>query len=155
MMYIDRNPSISAHRIPSFLHRALAGLGILLILLALAPDTAQAQNPDNAEYWKHHIDEQVTELIESSDPALREEGMQLIIRFTEKKASSFEFSQARSALQGIFFNRTHSEQQRLMALSALFALDRDQTTEVMTNWVDEEYSDRVRRHILLALQGQA
>jgi hypothetical protein len=78
--------------------------------------------------------------------------MELIIEVQSREdAAAFDFSDARSQLYSIFFDRRNTDQQRILALSALFATDSTKTSETLATWVDEESSDRVRRHVQLAV----
>ena len=121
----------------------------------LAPDRVQAQQQEGPSYWKQHIDKQIDELVESSNPALRAEGMRLIINLASEDETTIDFPETRSALYDVFFNRTYSEEQRILALSALRAIGSDRMTQVLADWVDEASSDRIRRHVLLALEQQS
>lgn len=122
------------------------------MLMLLAPSNAQAQEPGEKGYWKQHFVSQVNTLVQSSNPQLRERGLELIIKVqSQKDASEYDFSETRSQIYSIFFDRRHSDQQRILALSALFATDSVKTSETLATWVDEESSDRVRRHVRLAV----
>lgn len=120
--------------------------------LLLAPDRVQAQQQDGPSHWEQHIDEQVAELVESSNPALRVDGMQRLIELSSESEVSVDFSETRDALYDVFFDRTYSDEQRILALSALHATGRDRATQMLADGVNEVSSDRVRRHLLLALE---
>jgi hypothetical protein len=152
MKYTHRSLSSSHCGLPAFFRHTLSVLGVLLMLLLLAPSNAQAQDPGEKGYWKHHFVSQVNTLVRSTNPALRERGMELIIEVQSREdATAFDFSDARSQLYSIFFDRRNTDQQRILALSALFATDSTKTSETLATWVDEESSDRVRRHVQLAV----
>lgn len=150
-------PFAHHHGLPAFLRRSLSVLGVLLLLLLLVkPDVVQAQKAPVKGYWKQHFEAQINTLLRSSNPALRERGMELIIKFQNDEASTFDFSSARSQLYSIFFDRTNSDEHRIFALSALYATDSmEMTSKTLAGWIDEEPSLRVRRHIWLALQQQS
>lgn len=133
----------------------MMGLGLLLLGVLLAPDRARAQQQDSPSYWKQHLDKQVDELVESSNPALRAEGMRLVISLASEDEATIDFSETRGALYDVFFNRTYSDEQRILALSALDAIGSDRMTQVLADWVDEASSDRIRRHVLLTLEQQS
>ena len=120
----------------------------------LAPDRVQAQQQEEPSYWEQHIDKQIDELVESSNPALRAEGMQLVISLALGNETTVDFPETRSALYDVFFDRTYSDEQRILALSALDAIGSDRMTQVLADWVDEASSDRIRRHVLLTLEQQ-
>jgi len=130
----------------------MMGVGLLLLGVLLAPDRAQAQQQDSPPYWKQHLDKQVDELVESSNPAVRAEGMQLLISFASEHEAAIDFSETRNALYDVLFNRAYSHEQRILALSALHAIGGDRMTQVLANWVSEVSSDRIRRHVLLVLE---
>lgn len=121
--------------------------------LLLAPDRVQAQQEERS-YWKRHIDKQVDELVESSNPALRAEGMRLVVSLASENETTVDFPETRSALYDVFFDRTYSDEQRILALSALHAIGSDRMTQVLADWMDESASDRIRRHVLLVLEQQ-
>jgi hypothetical protein len=122
------------------------------MLLLLVPTTTQAQEPGEKGYWKQHFVSQVNTLVQSSNPELRERGLELIIKVQgQNDASAYDFSETRSQIYSIFFDRRNSDQQRILALSALFATDSAKTSETLATWVDEESSERVRRHVRLAV----
>lgn len=152
MKYTHRSQSSSHRGLPSFLRHTLSVLGVLLMLLLLVPTTTQAQEPGEKGYWKQHFVSQVNTLVQSSNPELRERGLELIIKVQgQNDASAYDFSETRSQIYSIFFDRRNSDQQRILALSALFATDSAKTSETLATWVDEESSERVRRHVRLAV----
>jgi len=136
-------------------HRAIAALGVLLMLLLVGPNRAQAQQSDTRTHWKQHLDDQAVTLIESSDPALRADGMQMLINLSAEEKADVDFSATRNALYGVLFDRTYADEQRILALSALHAIGGDRTVQMMADEVNEVASDRVRRHLLLALEQNA
>lgn len=154
MFSIRRQPSISSSLTKCSLSRLVIGLGLLLVGLLLAPDRVQAQQQDEPLHWKQHLDGQVAELVESSNPSLRADGMLLLIKFSSESGVSVDFPETRDALYDVLFNRAHSDPQRILALSALHAIGAG-TTRALADGVDEVSSDRVRRHLLLALKQHA
>lgn len=66
------------------LRRTVAGLGMLLMLLLFSPDSAQMQVGDAPAHLTQHADEQVAELVESTNPAFRTDGMQLLIKLSDE-----------------------------------------------------------------------
>lgn len=153
MLSIRRQPSISSSLTKCSLPRLAIGVGLLLVGLVLTPDRAQAQQQDRPSYWTQHIDKQVAELVESSDPALRAEGMQLLVKLSSSaKEMSVDFTATRYALYDVFFNRAYSDEQRILALSALHAISGDQMMQALADGVGEASSERIRRHLLLALE---
>lgn len=145
--------SSSSPGLPLPLRRTLSVLGLcLLVLLFVAPHQAQAQEPGEKGYWKQHVATQVRNLLRASDPALREQGMKLIIEMQDDEDATRAFSTLRGQLYSIFFDQRQSEAHRILALSALYATDREKTSETLATWVDEESSARIRRHMELALQ---
>jgi len=136
-------------------HRAIAALGVLLVLLLAGPDRAQAQPSDTLAQWKEHLDDQAVTLIESSDPALRADGMQMLINLSAEEKAAVDFSATRNALYGVLFDRTYADAQRILALSALHAIGGDLSARAPADEVNEVASDRVRRHLLLALEQNA
>lgn len=133
------------------LPRLAAGLGLLLMGLLLTPDRVQAQQ-DEGPRWTQTLDEQVAGLVRSSDPALRVDGMQLLITLSAENTASVDFPATRSALYDVLFDRTYADAHRILALSALDAIGGDQMTQVLAGEVDAVASDRIRRHVLLALE---
>jgi hypothetical protein len=127
------------------------------MLILISPPSAQAQASDSTAFWAQHFDEQVAELIESTNPAVRTNGMQLLINLSEEQEASVGFSETRAALYGAVFNYTYSEEQRILALSALHAIsgDWDWVRQTLAGEMNEVSSDRLRRHILLALEQQS
>jgi len=157
MKYSHHNTQSSSRRgLPPLMHRTLSVLGILLMLFLFAPGNAQAQDPGEKGYWKTHFVSQINTLVRSSDPVLRERGMELIIEVQSRRdAASYDFSDTRSQLYSIFFDGRNSDEQRILALSALYATDSVRTSETLATWVDEESSPRIRRHVRLALNQQS
>ena len=152
MTHMHRIQSSHHHGLPTILRRTLSVLGLcLLLMLFVAPQQAQAQNPGEKGYWKQHAAAQISTLLRSSDSALREQGMELVIKLQYDETVSRDFSDLRGQLYSIFFDDRNSDEQRILALSALFATDSDKTTQTLATWVDEESSPRVRRHVQLAL----
>ena len=134
------------------LRRTLSVLGLcLLLMLFVAPNQAQAQNPGERGYWKTQIGAQIGTLIQSEEPGLREQGMELIIKLQHDKTVSHSFGELRPQLYAIFYDSRNADEQRILALSALFSTDSDKTSQTLATWVDEETSPRVRRHVQLAL----
>lgn len=152
MTHMHRSQSLHRHGLPTMLRRTLSVLGLcLLLMLFVAPQQAQAQNPGEKGYWKQHAAAQIGTLIRSPNPELREQGMELIIKLQHDRIVSHNFSNLRSQLYSIFFDVRNTDEQRILALSALYATDSDKTTQTLATWVDEESSARVRRHVQLAL----
>jgi len=154
MKYTHRSQLFTRRRgLPRFLRRSLSVLGILLLLLLFAkPESVQAQEAHSKGYWKQHFVSQVNTLLRHDDPALRERGMELIIKFQNEREPSFDFSSARAQLYSIFFDRRNPDEHRILALSALYATDDEKTSRTLAGWVQEEQSIRVRRHVMLALR---
>lgn len=152
MTHMHRSQSSHHHGLPILLRRTLSVLGLcLLLMLFVAPQHAQAQNPGEKGYWKRHAVAQIGTLIRSPDAALREQGMELIIKLQADETASHDFTELRAQLYSIFFDGRNSDEQRIMALSALFATDSNKTSQTLATWVNEESSARVRRHVELAL----
>lgn len=152
MTRMHHNQSSHHRGLPNGFRYTLTGLGIsLLLMLCVAPAPAQAQAPGEPGYWKQHFPAQVNTLLRAEQPALREQGMQLIVKFQHDEAIIQSLSGVRSQLYSIFFDRRNADEQRILALSALYATDRGQTAQMMADWVEEESSPRVRRHVQLAL----
>lgn len=133
------------------LPRLAIGLGLLLTGLLLAPDRVQAQQ-DEGSRWLQTVDEQVATLVASSNPALRTDAMQLVIALASEGEAPADFSATRSALYDVLFDRAYADAQRILALSALHAVADDRMTQLLAAGVDELASDRIRRHVLLALE---
>ncbi len=148
--HLSTSSSLPTYSFP----RLAVGIGLLLLGLVLAPNRVQAQQ-DALPHWTQHIDPQVAALVKSSNPAVRADGMRLLVNFSPETDASVDFSETRTALYSVLFNRTHSEEQRILALSALHTISGDRMRQVLADRVDEVSSDRVRRHVLLALTEHA
>lgn len=155
MTHANRSQSSSHHGLPTPLRRVLSVLGIcLLLMLFVAPKQAQAQSPGEHGYWKTQVKAQINTLIQSEIPNLRERGMELIIELQHDEAVSHSFGDLRPQLYAIFFDSRNADEQRILALSALFATDSVKTSQTLATWAEEETSPRVRRHVQLALLQQ-
>lgn len=133
------------------MRRTLSVLGVcLLLLLLLRPASAQAQ--DGAGYWKQHFVAQINTLLRSPEPAVRERGMELIVQSEFQDPEAFDFTAARPQLYTIFLNSSNTDAQRILALSALYAIDSQKTSSMLARWLQEDDpSARVRRQVALAL----
>lgn len=152
MTHMHRSQSTSYRGLPAFMQHTLSVLGVLLVLMLFAPTASHAQAPGEKGYWKTQVVSQINTLVRSDNPVLRERGMELIIELQNRDdAARFDFSGARSQLYSVFFDRRNADEQRILALSALYATDSVKTSETLATWVEEESSDRVRRHVQLAL----
>jgi len=152
MIHTNRSPSPRHHRLPTPLRRTLSVLGLcLLLMLFVAPHSAQAQDPGEYGYWKTQVGAQIGTLIQSENPGLRERGIELVIKLQNDETVSHDFSELRPQLYAIFYDSRNTDEQRILALSALFATDSDKTSRTLATWVAEETSPRVRRHVQLAL----
>lgn len=152
MTYTNRSQSSHHHGLPTLLRRTLSVLGLcLLLMLFVAPHSAQAQNPGEHGYWKTQVGAQIGALIQSENPGLREQGIELIIKLQYDETVSHGFGELRPQLYAIFYDSRNTDEQRILALSALFATDSDKTSRTLATWVAEETSPRVRRHVQLAL----
>lgn len=148
-----RQPLASHHGLPVFVRRTLSVLGVLLLLLFLArPDSVQAQASDGEGYWKQHFVAQINTLLRSPIPAMRERGMGLIVRYRYQDPEAFDFTATRPRLYAIFSHPGNSDEQRILALAALYAIDDEKTSKMLAEWLEgDDPSVRVRRHAALAL----
>ncbi len=134
------------------MRHACSVLGILAVLVLLAPAASHAQAPGESGYWKTQVASQINTLIKSNNPALRERGLELVIELQNRDvAARFDLASTRSQLYSVFFDRRNTDAQRILALSALYATGSVSTSETLATWGEEEPSDRVRRQVQLAL----
>lgn len=151
MVFLRRRLSVSPSIAPSTLPRLAIGAALLLVGLLLTPDRAQAQQNEHP-HWTQHFDAQVAEVIKSSNPSIRTSGMHTLIKIASEDKVAIDLPATRAALCDVLFDRTYSEDQRILALSALHAVDDSRIIRVLAQEVDDVVSARVRRHVLLALR---
>lgn len=125
--------------------------------LASTPDQA---TPSDAPRWTNTFEMQVKTLIEALSHALQARGMQLIIAFANQSDAdypphdAFAFETVRPALYDVLLDADNPDDVRILALSALSAtgdVASGQTLLDVLGSVKDDPSERVERHVKIAL----
>ncbi|GIV59849.1 HEAT repeat domain-containing protein [Rhodocaloribacter litoris] len=121
--------------------------GVLSLALLAAPAAwAQDRLPP---VWEANIAGQLEESLSSKSPGIRAAAMQLIVEL-DRHRPDLDLSATVDPLLKIY-GRDQDPSYRLMALSALHALDNEYGTQRLAELVRKERSPVVRRATLLAL----
>lgn len=138
----------------TFRHTLTAAL--VAASLSVAP-TAHAQTPDGPApdapepvVMPANMEAQVATLLDSERPDARERGMQLILHYKGQQKVDADFRAAVPHLVDLYVDGANDEE-RLMSLSALYALHDDAAMEALAKVVRHAPSDRARRVARLTL----
>lgn len=141
----------------SSLLRTLTAVVSVALLIGCAAPAAQAQSTapssGDAPRWTQTFEQQVERLLDaSSSQEMQARGLQLVIKFADRSDSTFNFDTVRPELYDILFNYNNPEDLRILALSALDATGSIASPQTLAESVEDEPSDRVERHLKMALE---
>jgi hypothetical protein len=139
------------------IYTLLAVFGLIVLTGAPFSVTAQSHSPSedsSATYgqWKPHFGTQVRTLLESPNPEVQDNGMQLILHYAQRDAD-IDFAPAVPALFDVYDHAEH-EGRRLLALRAIDAVGTEAHMRRLAQRLDTELSDRVRAHTLRTLASR-
>lgn len=141
-----------------FIYTLLTALA--LVVLIGSPPVATAQSHTSAVdsaathgQWKAHFGLQLRTLLESSDPAVQDNGMQLILHYAQRDAD-IDFTPTIPALFDVYDHAEH-EGRRLLALRAIDAVGTDAHMRRLAQRLDTDLPDRVRTHTLRTLAARS
>jgi hypothetical protein len=136
------------------IYTLLAAFALVVLTGSPLAATAQSQAPSvdaSSPYgqWKPHFGTQVRTLLESPNPEVQDNGMQLILHYAQRDAD-IDFALAVPALFDVYNHGEH-EGRRLLALRAIDAIGTEAHMRRLAQRLDTEVSDRVRAHTLRTL----
>jgi hypothetical protein len=103
--------------------------------------------------WANTFEQQVERLLDASaTEEMQARGMQLVIEFSDRSGTAFDFSTVRPELYDILFNYTNSDDLRILALSALNATGTVASSQTLAQSIADEPSERVERHLKMVFQ---
>lgn len=139
-----------------FSFRTLVSIFTLGALLALSVPRVQAQEmtPVAPPYWTTHFNSQMTKVLTSSDANLQEEGLHTLLVLMSQETPNIDFRALAPAVTQVFLNNRAPDGLRIMALSALDAMDSRGSYETLLEWARNKApsSKRLRRHVLVILK---
>ncbi len=138
------------------LQHVAAAASLMLLLVAMAPSAATAQQhpADQAPRWAETFAQQAETLLESGNADMQAQALQLIVELGERPTKVHKFDDLRPQLYDILLDQDNTDSLRILALSALHATGPEVSTQVLTESVEAESSQRVRRFMLLTLHSQ-
>lgn len=137
--------------------RTLTAVVSVVLLMGLAAPAAQAQSTmpsaDDMPRWANTFEQQVERLLDASaTEEMQARGMQLVIEFSDRSGTAFDFSTVRPELYDILFNYTNPDDLRILALSALNATGTVASSQTLAQSIADEPSERVERHLKMVFQ---
>ena len=153
---LDRIPFTSTQSFMTTRFTLTAFLGLFLISM-VGPLSSAAQSPttDQATMtkdspWTEHFGEQLRVLLEAPGAERQTNAMHLILRYARQPGTGINF---RPAVRPLFeiYESDAQEGRRLLALSALEAIGSESVLKRLASRVQEESSERVRRHTVRVL----
>jgi hypothetical protein len=143
---VHRSTSTHPLSLPALIRHAFFILGVcFLVILFAIPQSAAAQGQDAPESWKQHVVAQIETLLQAPQANVRAAGMELIVELKDDDALAHKLTSLRPQLYALFFDVRNTDEERLLALSALFATDLAETRQALATWTEEEVSPRVQR----------
>lgn len=140
----------------SVLRQLVAVAGVVLLLVAMAPQAATAQQApaDKAPRWAETFAQQAETLLKSGNADMQAQALQLIVEFGKRPTRAYKLDDLRPQLYDILLDQDNTDNLRILALSALHATGPEVSARVLTESVEGESSQRVRRFMLLTLHSQ-
>lgn len=152
----DGIPSFSPYTYMTIRTNLIAVLSLFLFTVGPvlpAPAQSTAEEPvatvDEAS-WPAHFGEQLRVLLEAPDVERQTKAMDLILRYARNSELEINFQPVVRPLFTIYERDSH-EGRRLLALSALEAIGTESVLERLAAGVQQESSERVRRHTVRVL----
>lgn len=108
---------------------------------------AASMNPT----WTANIDSQIKHLLDSRNPDLQAAAVHLIHQLWLRAPHLVDHSSLRPRLYDLMYRTSAPDALRILALSALYNTDPDETVEALLVAVHGEPSNRVKRQMLLTI----
>lgn len=152
-LHPDLDPMTLRKRASFRLVVALLTLG-LAGSLSILPAQAQEQVPLAPPYWTQHFQAQMTEVLTQPDPQVQADGLNTLITLMGMKTPHLDFKTLAGPVVGIFLDDQVPDEVRIMALSALDAIDSRGAYENVMEWARSKApsSKRLRTHALVVLR---
>ena len=122
---------------------------LLLVLTAVRPASAQSLDLNQAEWWQLAFGHQIATLLESPDPNLQAQGLQVFITVADRNDPTVALRPATDALLNVYATSPRISH-RMMAIAALSKIDDRKAYASLLDTAMGELDNNVRRMVLYA-----